>query len=131
MIKPTEAELEVLQVLWKHGPSNVRFVNETINQNRSTEDEVGYTTTLKVMQIMFEKGLLKRDESARTHIYKVAVSEESTQKSLVDKLLDTAFGGSALKLVMQALGNRKTSQKELQEIKNLLSQIEKEKGGEQ
>jgi predicted transcriptional regulator len=131
MIKPTEAELEVLQVLWQHGPSNVRFVNETINQNRSTEDEVGYTTTLKVMQIMFEKGILKRDESARTHIYKAAFSEESTQKSLVDKLLDTAFGGSALKLVMQALGNRKTSQKELQEIKNLLNKIEKEKGGEQ
>jgi BlaI family transcriptional regulator, penicillinase repressor len=131
MIKPTEAELEVLQILWKHGPSNVRFINEAINQNRSTEDEVGYTTTLKVMQIMFEKGILKRDDSARTHIYRPALSEETTQKSLVDKLLDTAFGGSALKLVMQALGNRKTSQKELQEIKNLLNKIEQEKGGEQ
>ncbi|MCU0446827.1 MAG: BlaI/MecI/CopY family transcriptional regulator [Microscillaceae bacterium] len=131
MIKPTEAELEVLQILWKYGPSNVRFVNEAINQNRAAEGEVGYTTTLKVMQIMFEKGILKRDDSARTHVYQAAFSEESTQKSLVDKLLDTAFGGSALKLVMQALGNRKTSQKELQEIKNLLNKIEQEKGGEQ
>lgn len=124
MIKPTEAELEILQILWKHGTSTVRFVNEELNKGR----DIGYTTTLKMMQMMFEKGILLRDEANRTHTYTPAFSEESTQKTIVDKLLDTAFGGSALKLVMQALGNKKTSKEELTQIKNLIDKIEK--GGE-
>ena len=90
--------------------------------------EVGYTTTLKMMQLMFEKGLLNRDDSKRTHIYSSIITEEDTQKSLVDRLLQTAFGGSAMKLVQQALGNHKTSKEELQKIKNLIDKMEK--GGE-
>lgn len=120
--KPTEAELEILQILWKHGPSTVRFVNDELNKQR----EVGYTTTLKMMQVMCEKkGLLKRDVSQRTHIYQTTSSEEATQKKMIDRLLETAFGGSAMKLVMQALGSKKTSQEELAEIKRIINQMEK------
>jgi BlaI family transcriptional regulator, penicillinase repressor len=125
MIKPTEAELEILQILWQNGASTVRFVNEKLNDKR----EVGYTTTLKMMQLMFEKGMLRRDDSERTHIYTSVYGEEAIQKTLVDKLLETAFGGSAMKLVMQALGNKNTSKDELAQIKDLLNQIEK--GGKQ
>lgn len=125
MNKPTEAELEILQILWKHGDSTVRFVNGELNKKR----EVGYTTTLKMMQLMTDKGLLQRDSSNRSHIYQPNISEEDTQKKLLDKLLNTAFGGSAMKLVMQALGNKKTSQEELKEIKTLINKIEK--GGKQ
>jgi predicted transcriptional regulator len=121
MIKPTEAELEILQMLWQYGESTVRFVNDKLNEKR----EIGYTTTLKMMQLMYEKGLLKRDDTERSHVYQSNFSEEATQKTLVDKLLDTAFNGSAMKLVMQALGNHKTSKAELSEIKNLIDQIEK------
>ncbi|HAI76507.1 MAG TPA: transcriptional regulator [Microscillaceae bacterium] len=127
MQKLTEAELEILQILWKQGASTVRTVNEALN----TQREVGYTTTLKMMQLMFEKGLLKRDESQRTHTYTANISEDVTQKNLVDKLMQSVFGGSAMKLVMQALGNKKTSQEEIKAIRQLLDQIEKEKGGNQ
>lgn len=127
MQKLTEAELEILQILWKEGSSTVRTVNEALN----TQREVGYTTTLKMMQLMFEKGLVKRDESQRTHTYTANISEDVTQKNLVDKLMQSVFGGSAMKLVMQALGNKKASQEEIKAIRQLLDQIEKEKGGNQ
>ena len=118
--KPTDAELEILQILWQNGPSTVRFVNDKLNENR----EIGYTTTLKFMQIMLEKGMVERDEENRTHIYKAAIKEGDTQKILLDKLLNTAFGGSASKLVMQALGSHKASKEELEEIKQLIDKIE-------
>ena len=119
--KPTEAELRILQVLWQYGPSTVRFVNDQLNLKK----KVGYTTSLKTMQIMHEKKLVKRNEENRTHIYDANVKEEDTQKQLLDRFMDKTFKGSAMKMVMQALGNRKTSKKELDEIRNLLDKIEK------
>ena len=121
--KPTESELEILQILWENGPSSVRFVNEKLNEQR----EVGYTTTLKLMQIMADKGLAKRDTSSRTHIYHPVVTEADTQKQLLKKFLDSTVRGSAMKLVVQALGNHQTSQEELDEIKALIEKIEKKK----
>lgn len=121
--KPTEAELEILQVLWQHGPSTVRFVNEQLSQHK----EIGYTTTLKLMQIMAEKQLVLRDEQNRTHIYEAGVTEEATQQHLLNRFMDATFRGSAMKLVMQALGNRKTSKEELSQIRNFLDRME---GGE-
>jgi predicted transcriptional regulator len=125
-MKITESELEILQVLWQKGEASVREINDALNLKR----EVGYTTTLKMMQLMFEKNMLTRDETQRTHIYKARISEADTQKTLTEKLLETAFGGSALKLVMQALGNHKTSKEELNEIKNLIQKIENRNGNE-
>jgi BlaI family penicillinase repressor len=118
--RPTEAELEVLQILWKHGPCTVRFVNDRLNQKKT----VGYTTTLKIMQLMFEKKLLERDVSTRSHLYRVVVQENETQGLLLDRFLETAFGGSALKLVMQALGNHKASKEEISQIRDLLDNLE-------
>lgn len=120
IIRPTDSELEILQILWENGPQSVRFVNDLLNQIR----EVGYTTTLKIMQIMFEKGLVERDDSARTHIYQARVKEEEIQRDLLDKFVDTAFRGSAAQLVMSALGNGKASKKELDEIKSLIEKLE-------
>ncbi len=120
--KPTEAELEILQVLWSKGPSSVREINDILNQKR----EVGYTTTLKIMQIMADKGLANRDTSTRTHIYEAAVSEGDTQKQLLNRFLQTAFKGSASKLIMQALGNHEASSEELEKIKALIKKIEDE-----
>ncbi len=119
-IKPTEAELEILSVLWAVGPSTVRFVNERLNETR----KVGYTTTLKLMQIMHEKGLLDRDEQSRSHVYKPKMRENLAQKALLDRVLETAFGGSALKLVMQALGGQKTSREELAAIRDYIDRLE-------
>lgn len=118
--KPTEAELEILQVLWEHGPSTVRFVNDLLSKQKN----VGYTTTLKIMQIMANKQLLNRDTTGKTHIYKVAISQQKTQQQLIDKLMASAFGGSAMKLVMQALGNKKSTAAELNEIRAFLDQLE-------
>lgn len=118
--KPTESELEILQVLWEHGPSSVRFVNQQLGMKR----EVGYTTTLKLMQIMFEKGLVSRNTDQRSHIYASNVEEKDTQKRMLDDLLDSAFRGSAMNLVVQALGNAKASQEELDEIKELIRKLE-------
>ncbi|HAS40520.1 MAG TPA: transcriptional regulator [Microscillaceae bacterium] len=126
MKKPTDVELEILQILWKEGPSTVRFVNDELNKQRA--NETGYTTTLKMLQLMTEKGLVNRDTSSRTHIYQALLNQEDTQKNLVNRLVDTAFGGSAMKLVMQALGNKKTSKKDLEEIKKMINKLEK--GGE-
>ncbi len=128
LIKPTEAELEILQLLWEHGPSSVRFVNDKMNQARQAADreEIGYTTTLKLMQIMTDKGLVTRDTSTRTHIYAAAAREEETQQQLLQKFVDATFRGSAMKLVMQALGNHQASAEELDEIKALIEKLEKE-----
>ncbi len=117
---PTTAELEILQVLWEHGPSTVGFVNEKLNEKK----KVGYTTTLKLMQIMAEKELVLRDKSKRAHVYSVGVSSEQTEKQLVSGLIDRAFRGSASRLVMQALSTRKASEEELDEIRRLLDEIE-------
>ncbi|CCH56408.1 transcriptional repressor, CopY family [Fibrisoma limi BUZ 3] len=120
MVKPTDSELEILHVLWLNGPSTVRQIHEELSRNR----DIGYTTALKLMQIMYEKGLLTRTEDARSHVYTAAVSEEDTQRSLVDRFVETTFRGSASKLVMQVLGQHKASREELDEIKNLLKQID-------
>lgn len=119
-IKPTEAELEILQVLWTYGPSNVRFVNDQLKSERN----VGYTTTLKVMQIMTEKGMLVRDKKSRTHIYQAVIEEKETKNHLIDKFISTLFRGSTSGMVLQALGNQKCSSKELDEIKKLINNIE-------
>ncbi len=116
-MKPTDAELEVLHVLWTNGPQTVRQVNDELNRQR----EVGYTTTLKIMQIMQEKGLLTRTEEGKSHIYTAALGEQEAQQTLVDRFLETAFRGSASQLVMQVLGRHKTSADELDEIKKLLN----------
>ncbi len=121
MVKPTDAELQILHVLWELGPSTVRTVNDRLN----TQREVGYTTTLKIMQIMHaEKGLLNRQEDGRTHIYAAAVTREETQASLLQQFVDNTFRGSAMQLVMQALGNHDASTAELDEIKALIAQLE-------
>ena len=120
--KPTDAELEVLHVLWQHGPSPVRLVNDELARRRRAE--VGYTTSLKIMQLMLEKGLVQRHDEGRSHVYRAAVREQETQGLLLDKFVQATFGGSALKLVMQALGNRETSSDELAQIRRLLNDIE-------
>ena len=117
---PTDGELAILQILWQNGPATVRQVNQQMNKHQKT----GYTTTLKFMQIMADKGLLIRDQSQFRHIYKPAVSEEKTQKQLIGSLLDRAFAGSAEKLVMRALSAKKVSPKELAKIKKLLNDME-------
>ena len=120
--KPTDRELTILRILWDNGPCTVRKVNEIMSRDTNT----GYTTTLKLMQIMTEKGLLSRDDSKFKHVYKPAVTEEKAQKQLVGELLDKAFSGSAEKLVMRALSAKRVSSKELARIKVLLENIEGE-----
>ncbi len=130
-MKPTESELEILHVLWELGPSTVRTVNDLLNERRKSglsaargKESAGYTTTLKLMQIMFEKGLVTRKEEGRTHTYAATVREEDTQSLLLQQFVDNTFRGSAARLVMQALGNHEASAKELDEIKALIAQIE-------
>ncbi|HEY7547261.1 MAG TPA: BlaI/MecI/CopY family transcriptional regulator [Blastocatellia bacterium] len=118
--RPTDAELAILRVLWRRGPATVRQVQEEMNQNQQT----GYTTVLKLLQIMTEKGLVKRDESERTHVYEATLPEEETQRQLVDDLLERAFGGSARQLVLHALSAKKTSRTELAQIRELLDEFE-------
>jgi predicted transcriptional regulator len=118
-IKPTESELEILQVLWQKGLASVREVHEELSKTK----EAGYTTTLKLMQIMNEKGLVKRDDSVKTHIYQPAVTKEKTQKHMLGKMINTLFGGSATELVIQALGNHKATADELEEIQKLLTEM--------
>jgi BlaI family penicillinase repressor len=120
--RPTDAELSILRVLWTRGPSTVRQVLDELAGERGT----GYTTVLKLLQIMADKGLVARDETDRTHIYEARYSEADTQRQLVDDLLDRAFGGSAQQLVMSALSSRKTSRRDLAEIRRL---IEEREGG--
>ncbi len=121
-IKPTESELEILQVLWSRESASVRDVHEELAKSK----DVGYTTTLKLMQIMFEKGLVKRDDTFKTHIYQPAVSREKTQKHLLSKMIDSLFSGSSTQLVIQALGNHKASTQELEEIQQLLNDLKKQ-----
>lgn len=118
--KPTGAELEILQILWKNGPSTVRFVNDKLNEKK----RVGYTTTLKIMQLMIEKKILTRDEKRKSHIYTPAIKENETQKFLLERFLNSAFGGSAAKLVMQALGDHRASKEEIARIRELLDTME-------
>lgn len=120
--KPTESELEILSLLWPMEQATVREIHEKLAETKDT----GYTTTLKTMQIMHAKGLLRRDEQNRTHIYFPAVDETVTQKSLVTNFMATAFGGSAKNLVMQALGQGNPSKEELDEIRAFLDQLENE-----
>ena len=118
--RPTDAELSILRVLWTLGPSTVRDVHEQLNRRAPT----GYTTVLKLLQIMTEKGLVVRDETERAHIYEARHSEQKTQRQLLGDLADRAFGGSAAKLVLQALSGRKTNAEELSAIRELLDRLE-------
>ena len=120
--KPTDAELAILRVLWSRGPSTVRQVHDALTGQRAT----GYTTALKLLQIMSEKGLVARDETDRSHVYSAMLSEGETQRQLLDDLLGRAFGGSATKLVMQALSGGKATPAELAEIRRL---IDEKQGG--
>ena len=122
--RPTDAELAILRVLWSRGPSTVRQVHEVLSKDRET----GYTTALKLMQIMTEKRLVERDESERTHVYQARYTQEATQQRLVSDLLEKAFGGSASQLVMRALAAKPASADELAEIRRLLDELE---GGKQ
>ncbi|MEZ6060524.1 MAG: BlaI/MecI/CopY family transcriptional regulator [Planctomycetaceae bacterium] len=112
--------MEILRVLWTNGPATVRDVHEVLRRTRSA----GYTGTLKLMQIMAEKGLVTRDESQRSHVYTAAIREQQTQKQLVKDLLNSAFSGSADKLVMQALSAKKVTDEELAEIRRMLDELE-------
>ena len=118
-VKPTESELEILNILWHRDTATVREVHEELAKSK----DVGYTTTLKLMQIMHEKGLVKRDDSMRTHVYQAAVNKERTQKHLLGKMIDSLFGGSPTQLVIQALGEHKASPEELEKIQALLNDL--------
>jgi predicted transcriptional regulator len=117
--RPSDSELSILQVLWQRGPSTVRQVHEVL------ERETGYTTIMKLMQIMAEKGLVERDEENRAHLYHAAVKQEAIEKGLVRRMLDNAFAGSAAKLAMRALSTKKPSAKELSELRTLIDSLEK------
>ena len=122
-VKPTESELEILNILWQRDVATVREVHEELAKAK----DVGYTTTLKLMQIMHEKGLVKRDESMRTHIYQAAVNRERTQKHLLNKMIDSLFGGSSTQLVLQALGSGEhVSAEELDKIQTLINNLKKQ-----
>ena len=118
--KPTDAELAILRVLWRLGPATVRAIHDELAQIQAT----GYTTALKMLQIMTEKGLVRRDESARSHVYQAVLSEQQVQRQLVGHLLERAFGGSSRKLVLQALSARKATPAELAEIRQLIDELE-------
>src|ERR1700733_2355061 len=121
-IEPTKSELEILKVLWQHGPSPVRSVMQEINKTR----ELNYTATLKLMQLMVDKGILKRDESRMQHIYHVVEEENKTREHLLDKFLDNLYNGSAASLMMQLAGNKKTSKEDLKKMRDLLDRLENE-----
>lgn len=121
--KPTEGELEILQILWNLKEATVRTINDKLN----LEKEVGYTTTLKILQIMTKKGMVERTKKDRSHIYKAVLSQDETQTAMLDRMMETAFGGSAMKLVMQALGNHQPSKDELEQIRDLLDSIDEDK----
>lgn len=121
--RPTDAELEILNVLWERGPSTVREVYEVLLESK----DIGYTTVLKLMQIMSEKGLVNRDETDRRHVYEAERAQDETQRQLLSDLLDRAFKGSATQLVMQALSSKKASREELAEIRRMLDELERGK----
>jgi predicted transcriptional regulator len=122
-IKPTESELEILQVLWKMGEATVREVHEELAKNKAA----GYTTTLKLMQIMDEKGLVARDTTSKTHVYKALYTQDKAQSSALEKILTTVFQGSTSDLVIQALGNHRASKDEIDAIKKYLDQFDNNK----
>lgn len=122
-IKPTESELEILSILWDKGEATVRTVHEVLLKTK----DAGYTTTLKLMQIMFEKKLVTRDSSSKTHIYRPAVSREKTQKQFLNKMIDGLFAGSTSQLVMQALGGHNPTQAELEKIQQLITELKAKK----
>jgi predicted transcriptional regulator len=117
--KPTESELSILQVLWNKGQASVREVHDVLSEHKNS----GYTTTLKLMQIMHEKGIVSRDDSSKIHIYRPNISRENTQQQLVGKMIHTLFGGSSSQLVLQALGNHSPNATELEEIEALIAQL--------
>jgi BlaI family penicillinase repressor len=119
-LKPTESELEILQVIWKKGQCSVRDVHEELSKNKDS----GYTTTLKLMQIMHEKGLVERDTNAKTHLYKAVITREQAQQGALDKIIATVFKGSTSDLVIQALGQHRASKDEIDAIKSFLDQFE-------
>lgn len=118
--EPTRAQLEILQVLWKNGPSTVRFVNDQLNQQK---ESLSYTSTLKLMQIMHEKGMLQRDESSMTHIYRTKLEEGKTKGVVLKKFVDAMYNGSTKSLMLELLGNQDTSGKQWDKIKDLLNQL--------
>ncbi len=121
--RPTDAELDILRVLWAQGPSTVRDVHSALEKERP----IGYTTVLKLMQIMAEKGLVERDERERAHVYSAALAKEQTQRQLVRHLVERAFGGSATKLVLQALATEKASAEEIRQMRAMLEEYERER----
>lgn len=125
-MRPTDAELEILRVLWTQGPGTVRQVHEAL----ASEKKVGYTTTLKLLQNMAAKGLVRRDESRRSHVYEARRGEQATQRQLLRDLLKRAFGGSTRKLVIQALSASRATPEELSEIRQLLDELERQAGAE-
>ena len=125
MLKPTESELEIMQILWEYGPLTVREVNDLLNQQR----RVGYTTTLKIMQIMAEKELLTRDTEHRSHVYTPTLQSEEVQSTILDHVLKTVFKGSRSNLVMQALGNHSVTKEEMEEIRLLIKKMEDKEDG--
>lgn len=127
-IKPTSSELEILQILWKKGACTVREVNEELSRDKDAE--IGYTTTLKLMQIMTGKGILQRDTSKRQHVYTALVSYSKTSQNLLDTLINTVFNGSAAQLVMQALSNKKSSPEEIDMIRKYIDQLDKKESDE-
>jgi predicted transcriptional regulator len=122
-VKPTDSELEILNILWEKGPCTVRDVHETLSVSKGA----GYTTTLKLMQIMHDKGLLTRDATSKSHVYSANISQEKTQGAIVKRMIDNVFNGSGSQLVMQALGNYKANKQEIDEIRKYLDEIEKRK----
>jgi predicted transcriptional regulator len=130
MQKPTDSELSILHLLWEKGPSTVREVNDALNeqpleQRSSRLGEIGYTTTLKIMQIMHEKGLVSREEDGRTHRYSAIVKEQDTKGLLLQNFVDATFRGAAMDMVLQALGDHSASQDELEKIKALIAEMER------
>ncbi len=122
-MKPTDSELEILQILWEHQPCSVRQVNEMLNLKR----KIGYTTTLKLMQIMYEKGILERDDSQRKHLYTSNVYEADTKRGLLKDFMMNTFGGSVKEMVLSALGNGEASEEEIKEIKKIIADLENNK----
>jgi BlaI family transcriptional regulator, penicillinase repressor len=120
-IVPTKSELDVLRILWQHGPSTVRFVHDTLNEQK---EAVQYTSTLKLMQVMAEKGMLTRDETNMKHIYSAALEEKKTKGTILTRFVDSMYDGSVSNLVVALLGNDKTSKKELKAIKEMLKKLD-------
>lgn len=125
MLKPTDSELEIMQILWDNGPLTVRKVNDRLNERR----RVGYTTTLKMMQIMTEKGMLSRDTDNRSHVYTTTLQSEEVRSTILDHIVRTVFKGSRSSLVMQALGNHSASRTELEEIRKMIEKLEDQEDG--